>query len=285
MQLKNLVTILRKNLGIILLVLFCCLFCWKVQVMQAELQFLNSQILNNLERQRELMQDLQKLKPYRKKGQEDPDLTARAAISVLIGKESREKILFEKDIDKILPIASVSKLMTAYVSLKNYEESYRTNNLLHLLLVGSSNWASEELAQIMGQEEFILAMNSTAQELGLENTYFSNPSGLDQEDFNYSTAKDLVKFTRHLFEEKSPVWRISLLKEYNGVSNTNELLGRVPGIIGGKTGGTIKAGECLVLLTEAPDNQGYIISIILGSAERFAEMERLLNWVQASYIW
>ena len=182
-------------------------------------------------------------------------------------------------------MASVSKLMTAYVSLNHYEDSYRTNDLVHLLLVGSSNWAAEELSQIMGREEFVVLMNSTAQEIGLENTYFSNPSGLDQEDFNYSTAYDLVKFTRHLFEEKPLIWRISLLKEYNGVSNTNKLLEKIPGIIGGKTGGTIKAGECLVLLLEAPDNQGYIINIILGSAERFEEMEKLLNWVQASYIW
>ena len=90
MKEKSLSTILRKNLGIILLVLFCCIFYWRIQVAQAELALINSQIRTDLERQAELAQELKEMKPYRKKGQPAPELTARAAVSVLIDKEGKE---------------------------------------------------------------------------------------------------------------------------------------------------------------------------------------------------
>jgi len=255
-------------------------------MIQAELVETNNQTMLGFHRQTELTRELELLKPHRKKGQQDPQFTARSVASVLVNKEDGEKILFEKNIDEKLPIASISKLMTAYVSLEHYESSSRTNELVHLSLIESNNWAAQDLAQIMGQEKFVALMNSTAQNLELNSTYFINPTGLDgKTEFNYSTARDLVKFTRQIIEHKPVIWRISLLQEYKNSLNTNQLLGQVSGIIGGKTGATIKAGECLLLVVQAPNDRGHIINIILGSADRFGEMEELLDWVHNSYIW
>lgn len=285
MNLKSLQKTLYKHWGILLLISLSLLFYWRVNVFQEELSRINAQIMADLDSQAELVQKLKEMRPYRIKAQEELDITARAAVSVLVDKDGIEKILFEKDTDQVLPIASISKLMTVYVALNHYEPSQRTNDLVHLILIHSNNWAAEELTQIMGREEFMALMNSTAEELGLENTYFVNPTGLDQTDFNRSTAGDLVKFARHIAEEEPLVWKVSLLEEYRGLVNTNRLLSQVPGIIGGKTGATVKAGECLIFLTEAPNEKGYLINIVLGSAERFEEMEKLLNWVENSYVW
>jgi D-alanyl-D-alanine carboxypeptidase (penicillin-binding protein 5/6) len=285
-NLKSLYKILHRNRGLLLVIFLSLFFCWRISVIQAELATIHNQLAADLQRQTELLKELEQLKPHRKKGQQEPELTARSAVSVLINQQGKERILFEKNIDEILPIASISKLMTAYVSLNHYDPSYRINELVHLILIESNNWAAQDLAQIMGQEEFVVLMNSIAQDIELSNTYFINSTGLDgEEDFNYSTVRDLVKFARHIFEQEPIIWRISLLQEYRNSLNTNKLLSQVSGIIGGKTGGTVKAGECFLLLVEAPNDRGYVINIILGSADRFGEMEELLDWVYDSYIW
>jgi len=285
MNLKKLPIILYKNRWLLILVLFTLVFCWRVTVVQKELAYLNEQIMVSIDRQTVLLQQFQEMRPYRIRGHKEPDFTARSVASVLIDKEGKETILFEKDIDLVLPIASISKLMTAYVSLNHHEPSNRITELIHFIIIHSNNWAAEELAQVMGRAEFVTLMNTTAQDLGLENTYFVNPTGLDQGDFNRSTSREMIDFARHVLEKEPIIWRISSLEEYRGSANTNILLGQTPGIIGGKTGGTVKAAECLIVLTEAPEDKGYIISVVLGSADRFAEMENLLNWVEESYLW
>ena len=285
MNLQSFVKILRKNSGLLLVICLFLLFCWRVSSVQTEIAGIKDQLSADLRRQAELSKELEDLRPHRKKGYPAPEFTARSAAAVLIGKEGKEKILFEKEIDQKLPIASISKLMTAYVSLKHYEPSQQRADLLHSIIIGSNNWSAQELGQIMGEQEFIALMNSAAQDFGMENTHFVNPTGLDQGDFNYSTARDLLKFARRISETEPIIWRMSLLKEYKGIVSTNQLLEKVPGVIGGKTGATIKAGECLLLVVEAPNDQGYIINVILGSAERFQEAEDLVNWLFEAYIW
>lgn len=278
--------ILRRYLAPLLLVLLSLMLYRMVTSAQKEISYINLQIQADLQNQTEQIRKLELLRPHRKKGQPEPEFTARSVISVLIYEDGREKILFEKNIDQALPIASVSKIMTAYVSLDSYDSSDRVNDFLHSILIASNNWTAQELAQMMGQEEFVVLMNLKAQELGLNNTHFINPTGLDsKEGFNYSTARDLVDFAVHIFEKKPVIWRISILQDYRNTINTNRLLGQVPGIIGGKTGVTLKAGECFLLLVESPDGKGYIVNVILGSANRFSEAEELLQWVTDSYIW
>jgi len=218
------------------------------------------------------------------------ELDAQAAISVFIDHQGSEKILFEKNADQPLPIASLTKLMTASIFLKHYDiEEEETAKLLLSLLIESNNEAADELAEIIGQGSFRELMNSEAQARGMENTYFTNPNGLDpqrsDEPLNYSTLKDLVKLTKYITLAQPLLWEISSIQELADMKNTNDLLGQIPGIIGGKTGETSLAGKCLLLVIQAPKNKGFIVNIILNSENRFAEMKNLVNWTRDAYEW
>lgn len=219
-------------------------------------------------------------------------LTAKAATSVFISSKGRQKILFEKNINLSLPIASLTKLMTAEVFLEYYnKKDAPTIQSLYLLLINSDNESAEELARIIGRDAFIDLMNLEAKKIGLINTYFFNPTGLDPDTddtkrVNYSTVLDLVKLAQYISENKPLIWKISTIESFNGNDNTNLLLREIPGIIGGKTGSTDMAGECLLLVLKSPgDKNGYLINIILGSENRFEDMKSLIKWVQDTYQW
>ena len=137
-------------------------------------------------------------------------------------------------------------------------------------------------------------MNEDAQSLGLGNTHFVNSSGLDpetqepKENINISSARDLSQLTQQLL--KTPlVWKILSTPKINlygeTLISTNKLLGKVSGIIGGKTGYTDTALGCFVLVLEAPNGKGRIINVILGAQDRFSEMEKLINWTNQAYLW
>ena len=242
-------------------------------------------------------------------------LDVKAAISILITPEGDSQILFEKNTDKELLIASLTKLMTAYVVLQYYDLSHiikiseqailetgdagnlyvgqkiSVKELLFPLLIESSNDAAYALAEMIGREQFVFLMNKEAEKLGLKNTYFVNPTGLDAYGVdNYSTINDLVKFTKHLLNlDKNKggelLWDILSTEKINLYGeilvNTNQLLSRVPGIIGGRTGWTPKAGGSLILVTETP--KGYLINIVLGASSpqgRFQEMTKMINWIK-----
>ena len=289
---------------------------------------------------------LEKLKPIRDKDIEDLEIAAKSAISVLLkdngedynppttssrSEERAPRILFEKNVNQKLPIASLTKLMTALVVLENYDlkkeikitkeavsqegdfgklaigRIYSVEYLLYPLLMESSNDAAFALSndyeeEEMNREKFITLMNLTAQKLNLENTYFFNPTGLEPEEdkfttqLNYSTANDLVKLTKELLK-KPLIWEILSTPVYNlygpELKNTNELLFDGSAnwrtkIIGGKTGYTDKAGGCMLLVLEAPENRGRLINIILGAngtSDRFGEMKKLVDWLNTAYNW
>ncbi len=255
-----------------------------------------------------------------KKLVENLQIEARAAISVLIRPGETPKILFEKNKDKKLPVASLVKLMTAHLVLKNYNlseevkisspavlqpeefgklkvgQTLSVKDLLYPLLIESSNDAAFALAEVIGQKKFVDLMNLEAERLGLENTYFANSTGLDpwgqNNAISYSTTEDLVKLTKYLLKEKPLIWEILSTAKINiygqELINTNKLLNKIPGIIGGKTGETPRAGGCLLLVLPAPENQGYLINIILGSStseNRFEEMKKLIGWLNLAYNW
>lgn len=246
---------------------------------------------------------------------ENLDIGTKAAISVEVDETGKENILFEKNAQELLPIASVSKLMTANVVLEYFDlsklvqiskeaiaqkedfgklkigEVFRIENLLYPLLMESSNDAAFSLAEVIGQDSFVDLMNLEAEYLGLENTHFFNPMGIDPGDLqsiNYSTAEDLVKLTKYLLEKRPLIWKILNFREFrlyspDGVfhhklSNTNELLGEIPEVIGGKTGETPRAGGCLLLVLKTPQSS-YLINVILGSKDRFGEMQKLIGAV------
>lgn len=276
----------------------------------------NPQILTATANQEEIKRKLKDLRPVRNRDIEDFDLKAKAGISVFI-KENRKKVLFNKSESEGLPIASLTKLMTSYIVLEHYNpeqiikisekavktegnfgefkigESFLVKDLLYPLLIESSNDAAIALAQIVGEEAFVGLMNLEAEDLNLKNTYFVNPTGLDPE-FNtpsYSTSENLVNLSQHLLKEHPEIFEILSIKEldfytpdgnfHHHLVNKNELLGKLPEILGGKTGYTEKAKGCLLLITKK--NEGFLINVILSSDERFEEMENLLNWINKAY--
>jgi D-alanyl-D-alanine carboxypeptidase len=234
--------------------------------------------------------ELEKLKPIRKTGFEDFTINAEAAISVFIpkNKEFPTKILFEKNSKKTLPIASLTKLMTAKIVLDYYDNI--DTNLLYSMLISSDNTAASALAEmVFGKETFLDLMNMEAKKLGMENTHFFNATGLDPETdknkINFSSAEDLVKLARDITINHPLIWKITTETTFENKTNTNKLLGKIPNIIGGKTGETPKAGECFLLVVSAPKNKGYIINVILNSKNRFEDMEKLIKWIEYAYKW
>jgi len=226
-------------------------------------------------------------------------------------------ILFEKDADKALLPASTTKIVTALVAMNSFnmndivevgnisvegqkmglkkEEKITVSNLLYGLLVYSANDAAEALAQNYpeGRDGFILAMNNFAKSLHLENTNFTNPSGLDGKGNHIvSTAKDLIRvsafamknndFAKIVGTKDITVTNIDG-KIAHRLVNVNELLGKVPGVMGVKTGWTESARENLVTYMERDDHK--IMIAVLGSQDRFGETRELINWIFANYSW
>jgi D-alanyl-D-alanine carboxypeptidase (penicillin-binding protein 5/6) len=167
----------------------------------------------------------------------------------------------------------------------------------------SSNDAAFSLANdYPGMKEglFVEMMNQEAKKLSFGNTFFVNSTGLDPDkktsDINLSSASDLVKLTKKTLEEPL-IWQILSTAKYKvygpELNNTNKLLEDSVSwhtdIIGGKTGYTDLAGGCMILALKAPENPDYLmINVILGAdgaSSRFEEMKKLVNWLDAAYIW
>jgi D-alanyl-D-alanine carboxypeptidase (penicillin-binding protein 5/6) len=248
------------------------------------------------------------------------EIKAKSAISVEIDQKGNEKVLFKKAPDQKMPIASITKLMTAIIATEFYQpdlwvqiskeaveqeeengnlkvgEILKVKDLLHIMLIESSNDAAFALSEIIGEEGFVDLMNLKAKDMGLFNTQFFNPTGLDPDDpskpTNYSTAQDLVKLVEYLLKNHPEIVEILEKKEYplyleNGVlhhtlKNTNELLGEISGLIGGKTGYTERAGGCLIEILKGRKPGTYLITVILNSPDRFEEMGKLINYAQNS---
>ena len=275
--------------------------------------------------------NVQELKPIQKAEENLPEITAKSVVSLLIKNDNSEMILYERNKDQKLPIASLTKLMTAKIVFENYNlneiikiqkeavnqigkagnykigDNFKVGDLLYSTLMESSNDAAWALAETTGIDKFVGLMNSETKKIGLSKTFFVNPTGLSSTTStsvlgeNYSTAADLAKFGEYLIKNDSKILEISSLKEFdlnttNGILhhkilNKNELLNENENfkIIGGKTGYTKKAKNCLFLIIKAPKNQGVIINVILGSKyrfeERFKEMRELIDWLKTAYIW
>jgi len=320
------------NLKILLLALIISVpFWWGINNLEADLSdflFWNeiSQNPQIFTAQIALEEKLQDIKPIRDTEVEDLKIEAKSAISVFTDDNGRNKILFEKDADQKLPIASLTKLMTAWVVLQYYDLSkeieisaksvaqkedfgkltpgrvFPTGYLLYPLLMESSNDAAFALATDyngMTEAGFTELMNWEAEKMNLKNTHFFNSSGLEpdenesEDEINYSTAADLVSLTKNLLKEPL-IWEILSTPKYNlygpELVNTNQLLSDESfdwqdRIVGGKTGYTEKAGQCMLLVVKAPKNQGFIANVILGSNDRFGEMKKLASWLEEAYNW
>lgn len=238
---------------------------------------------------------------------------AEAAVSIQIS-FGGAKILFNKNEDKKLPIASLTKLMTALVVFDRYDfsgratisqqamaqegeqgdlklgQNFSVKDLLYIMLMESSNRAAYALSETAGTDNFVALMNKRAALMGLSNTHFSDASGLA--DTSYSTAGDLAKLSQYIFENYPLFRQIISLKEYNvylpdgtlhhTLQNTNQLLGQL-GVMGGKTGYTQSAKGCVMEIQQVSGR--YIVNVVLGSDDRFFDMQELMHWVAGAYQW
>jgi len=236
------------------------------------------------------------------------ELGAQAALAI---KTDGSRVYYNKNIETRRSVASLTKLMTAVIVLENYnldeiieiplsairregvrgdlkpDELITVRSLLSIMLIDSSNDAAFALAK--KRADFISLMNKKAKELGLANTHFSNSDGLD-EPGNYSSALDIKKIFSYLvntYPEAFEILKIKNMVVYSAdgkiehrLKNTNELLGKVDEVEVGKTGYTDEAGGSLILLTK-----NNIITVVLGSPDRFSESEKLIQWLKSAYIW
>lgn len=244
-----------------------------------------------------------------------PIISAKSA--VIYDTHSR-RFLYEKNSETKLPIASLTKVMSAVVILENLNldnivtiaidsirvdgekqdlylgEKLSVRNLLKLMLIESSNDAAYAVMSYAKSRgiNFVELMNAEAVKAGMSNSYFIDPAGLN--DNAYSTASDLIKLVEYSLKYHE-IWDISAEKTAivessderikHEIISTNRLLGLVKDIIGGKTGYTDGALQCMILVTSIPDYPSKIVSVVLGSNDRFGDTQRLIDWTRAAYSW
>jgi D-alanyl-D-alanine carboxypeptidase (penicillin-binding protein 5/6) len=259
--------------------------------------------------------------PIRNWKVEEPKITAQSAI-VMSFKSAKEQgsILFKSNINQVLPIASLTKIMTAIIALENFApdevikisknsvltlgdkgglirgEELTVKDLLYIMLMESSNDAAMALASDnprLGYYEFLDLMNSKAQELELEDTFFLDPVGLNSK--NKSTVLEMAYLTNHALSF-SLIWQILKTSELTIYSidnkfshdllNTNELLEKISFLKGGKTGYTEEAGECMLTVSDISSSFGsnYLITVVLNSQNREQDTEKLINWSKQAWI-
>jgi len=245
------------------------------------------------------------------------DITAESFLILKVDNRNEKTVLAQRKSSQQLPMASITKLMTYLVANEFYKneqaititpdivqqantlnallpgDTLKVKELIPIMLIESSNDAAFALTKVIGEEGFLDLMNLKANELGLENTYFYNPTGVDpearnmpQDQINYSTAIDIANLTLYLLSSNTEFLNIVSQKEYplykdgkkvSVMKNTNELIGEIPEIIGGKTGTTDRAGECLMVIFKPKDKQEHIIGVVLNSKQRFVDMKKLLS--------
>jgi len=229
-----------------------------------------------------------------KKGARFPKVTSKA---YMVADLESGNVIASYGEKKQLPIASLSKMMTALVSLETVNqyketkvsrtaygtygdqgnlsagEKLKTSELLYPLLLESSNDAAEVLAEFAGRNTFIKNMNDKAVSIGLFNTKFEDPSGLSKN--NVSTAEDLFKLARYIFKYKSYIFEITKLKDYTNEKHThtwysNSRFRNDENYLGGKNGYTDEAHHTLVTLVELPlgEFQKRKIAIIILDSEK-----------------
>ena len=241
-----------------------------------------------------------------------PVLSGQGIIAV---DASSNVTLYEKSADQVLYPASTTKIITALVALDYYKadevltvtnpnvegqrmglmvnEKMTFDNLINGLLIYSANDAAVTLSDNYpgGRDAFVAAMNAKVAELHLMNSHFANPVGLDDMT-QVTTARDMVRVAE--ISMQNPVFakivgtKEKIVADVSGkytydLTNVNQLLGKVDGVIGVKTGYTEAARENLI--TNVVRNGHNIFIAILGSEDRFGETKELIDWLYGSYTW
>jgi len=248
---------------------------------------------------------------------DNPAPLAMSTKSVLALDLASGKVLYSQNPDEKLPIASLTKLMTAMVVLDHTNkdtvvtveqqdvqvicscmglvsgEQISVENLLKGLLIPSGNDAALALARSVGgtNETFVSWMNEKAKNLNLVNTQFSNPVGLDSSE-NYSTANDLAKITQEFLKysilEKIVATAGEDVSSVDGkivhhLKTSNKLLLEDSDIVGVKTGFTNDAQGNLIVKID--HNGILVLTIVLNTPDREDETQKLIDWIFANYKW
>jgi D-alanyl-D-alanine endopeptidase (penicillin-binding protein 7) len=247
--------------------------------------------------------------------QGDGTLSLRSSIAYVVDQNSGET-LYDKNSSSVVPIASITKLMTSLVVLeskapmsemltvtdddRDYEKgtgsrlsigsTLSREDMLHIALMASENRAAAALSRYYpgGRPAFLMAMNRKAEELGMHDTHFESPTGLTSH--NVSSARDLVKLVDAVY--KYPLIRqfstdhsydVNTGKRILAYRSTNALIRSPSWDIGlQKTGFINEAGECLVM--QATIHNRPVVIVLLdsyGKYSRFGDAQRLRDWLDA----
>lgn len=178
-------------------------------------------------------------------------------------------------------------------------EEITVRNLLKAALMNSANDAAIALAKHLSgsQAAFAMLMNTRARELGLTDSHFCTPSGLEldgQEASCYSTAADIARIAAASLDH-AILWDIMQLKETTVTShdgtlvhelfNTNQLLGSMPNLIGTKTGFTPLAGYSLLAVAHHPDGGHPVVAVVLNDPYRWDSIRSMFAWSFQAYDW
>lgn len=227
---------------------------------------------------------------------------AISAKSAIVIDADSEEVLFSLNENEVLPMASTTKIMTALVAIEqnNLDKQYIVkkeytlvegssmylkvgekisilDTLYGLMLMSGNDAALAIAGECGGMEEFVKQMNEKAKNLGLSNTHFDNPNGLDSEN-HHTTAFELAKLTAYAI--KNPIFEeIVSTKSYQTkermMVNHNKLLKLYDDCIGVKTGFTKKSGRCLV--SAARKNNRTLICVTLNAPDDWKDHMQLLD--------
>ena len=243
---------------------------------------------------------------YANKDETGPDnIMAKA---YLVGDLNTGEIIISKNQDQKSPMASVSKLMTAYVSTQiapkddtvtiskkaletqgtNGElklgQKIKTTDILYPLLLESSNDAAEAIAEHFGRDIFISKMNQQAQNLQMLSTSYEDPSGLSPQ--NQSTVSDLFKLAGYVKQNKPELFQITTKRSISNKkqtwSNISQFLGDA-GYLGGKSGFTNAARQTVISLFSLPlSEKGYrpVAITLLSTPDRHKDVENILKYLK-----
>lgn len=241
------------------------------------------------------------------------DKTLKCYAGVVIDQDSG-RVLYSKNGDKLLPMASTTKIMTAIVAIEKGNlndivtiskraamvsgstagfkagEKVTLEELLYGLMLRSGNDAAIAISEHIGGsvDKFVELMNDKAIELGAYSTSFITPHGLDAVN-HYTTAEDLAKITAYALKNDTFA-KISNTKSIavgvygkfkRSYSNINKFLYKLENADGVKTGFTGKAGKCLV--ASVKHKNGRYISVVLNSNDRWSDAEKMIKYADQNY--